>query len=123
MKKLLLVASSSALFLLVSAMVASSADIVGTIVNSAGAPIAGMTVSVQNQAGAAVGSGVTDETGKYAIHGLVPGTYTLISKGQSAVAYVGDQGLTVEWGSAPNSPIIAAASQGTAQSATAPNSR
>jgi hypothetical protein len=123
MKKLLFVASSSALFLLVSAMVVSSADIVGTIVNPAGAPIAGMTVSVQNQAGAAVGSGVTDETGKYAIHGLVPGTYTLISKGQTAVAYVGDQGLTVEWGIAPNSQIIAAARQGTTQSATAPNSR
>ena len=104
-------------------MVVSSADIVGTIVNPAGAPIAGMTVSVQNQAGAAVGSGVTDETGKYAIHGLVPGTYTLISKGRSAVAYVGDQGLTVDWGIAPNSQIVAAARQGTAQSAPAPNSR
>jgi len=123
MKKLLFVASSSALILIGSAIVVSSADIVGTIVNPAGAPIAGMTVSVQNQAGAAVGSGVTDQTGTYAIHGLVPGTYTLISKGQSAVAYVGDQGLTVDWGIAPNSQIVAAARQGTAQSATAPNSR
>lgn len=126
MKKLLFVASSSALFLLGSAMAASSANIVGTIVNPAGAPIAGVTVSVQNQAGAAVGSGVTDAIGQYVIHGLAPGTYTMISKGQSAVAYVGDQGLTVDWGVAPNSQIIAAARQGTtAQPAisSAPNSR
>ncbi len=126
MKKLLFVASSSALFLLGSAIAASSADIVGAVVNPAGAPIAGVTVSVQNQAGAAVGSGVTDETGQYVIHGLVPGTYTLISKGQSAVAYVGDQGLTVDWGIAPNSQIIAAARQGTSAQSTvspAPSSR
>src|SRR5579863_10165315 len=113
MKKLLFVVSSWTLFLLGSAMAASSADIVGTVVNPAGAPIAGVTVSVENQAGAAVGSGVTDGAGQYAIHGLMPGTYTMISKGQSAVAYVGDQGLTVDWGIAPNSQIIAVARQGT----------
>ena len=85
----------------------------------------GVTVAVQNQSGAAVGSGVTDETGQYVIHGLVPGTYTFISKGQSAIAYVGDQGLTVDWGIAPNSQIIAAARQGTERSAvsSAPNGR
>jgi hypothetical protein len=125
MKKLLVVASSSALFLLGFATAASSADIVGTIVNPAGAPLTGVTVSVQNQAGAAVGSGVTDGTGQYEIRGLAPATYTLIAKGQSAVAYVGDQGLTVDWGIAPNSQVIAAARQGTGQSAvsSAPNRR
>ena len=124
-KKLLFVASSSALFLLGSVMAASSADIVGTIVNPAGAPMAGVTVAVQNQSGAGAGSGVTDETGQYVIHGLTPGIYTLISKGQSAVAYVGDQGLTVDWGVASNSQVIAAARQGTRQSAVSstPNSR
>jgi hypothetical protein len=123
MKKLLFVVSSLALFLLGSVMAGSSADIVGTMVNTAGAPVTGVTVSVQTQAGAAVSSGVTDETGQYVIRGLVPGTYTLISKGQSAVAYVGNQGLTVDWGIGPNSQIIAAARQGTAQSelSSAPN--
>jgi uncharacterized surface anchored protein len=86
------------------------------IVNPAGAPLKGVTVSVQNQAGAEVGIGVTDESGQYVIHGLAPGTYTLISKGQSAVTYVGDQGITVDWGIAANSQIIAAARQGTAPS-------
>jgi hypothetical protein len=117
LKKLLVVASSSALLLIGSAVAASSADIVGMIVNPAGAPLKGVTVSVQNQAGAAVGIGVTDESGQYVIHGLAPGTYTLISKGQSAVTYVGDQGITVDWGIAANSQIIAAARQGTAPSA------
>ena len=51
---------------------------------------------------------------KYAIHGLAPGTYTMMLKGQTAVAYVGDQGITVDWGIAANSQVIAAARQGTA---------
>ena len=125
MKKLLFVASSLALVLLGSAMAVWSADIVGTIVNPSGSPLTGVTVSVQNQAGAAVSSGVTDESGQYVIHGLAPGTYTLISEGQTAVAYVGDQGLTVDWGIASNSQVIAAARQGTGQSAVSstPSSR
>jgi uncharacterized surface anchored protein len=125
MKKLLVVASNAALFLLGSAVAVSSADIVGMIVNPAGAPVTGVMVSVQNQAGAAVGNGVTDEAGRYVIHGLVPGTYTLISKGQSAVTYIGDEGITVDWGIAANSQVIAAARQGIAPSAvsSAPNGR
>jgi Carboxypeptidase regulatory-like domain len=125
MKKFLFVASSLALVLLGSTVAVWSADIVGAIVNPSGSPLTGVTVSVQNQAGAAVSSGVTDESGQYVIHGLAPGTYTLISQGQTAVAYVGDQGLTVDWGIASNSQVIAAARQGTGQSAvsSAPNSR
>jgi len=117
MKKLLFVTWSSALLLIGSAVAGSSADIVGIIVNPAGAPVTGVTVSVQNQAGAAVGNGVTDEAGRYVIHGLAPGTYTLISKGQSAVTYIGDEGITVDWGIAANSQVIAAARQGVAPSA------
>ena len=114
MKKLLLVTWGAGVLLLGSAAAASSADIVGTIVNPSGAPIPGVTVSAQTQAGAAVGSGVTDEAGRYVVHGLVPGTYVLVSKGQSAVTYVGDQGVTVDWGIAADSRVIAAARQGTA---------
>ena len=117
MKKLLVVVWTSALLCMGSATIASSADIVGTIVNLAGAAIPGITVSVQNQAGAAVGNGVTDEAGQYVIHGLMPGTYTLTAKGQSAVTYIGEQGITVNWGVAPNSQVIAVARQGTAPSA------
>ncbi len=117
MKKILFLASSLALVLLGSAMAVWSADIVGTIVNPAGAAIPGITVSVQNEAGAAVGNGVTDEDGQYVIHGLAPGTYTLTAKGQSAVTYIGEQGITVNWGIAPHSKGLAVARQGTAPSA------
>ncbi len=109
-----LVALSSYALLLGYAAAGLSADIVGTTVDPAGSPIPGVTVSVQNQAGAAIGASVSDETGKYAIHGLPPGIYTLIAKGQTAVAYVGDRGITVDWGIAANSQVIAAARQGTA---------
>jgi len=92
----------------------SAAEIVGTIMNSAGAPVSGITVSAQNQAGATVGVSVSDGTGKYAIQGIASGIYILMAKGQTAVAYVGDQGMTVDWGIAANSQIIAAARTGTA---------
>jgi len=108
-----LIVWGSAALVLGYAAVGLSADIVGTIVNPSGAPIPGVTVSVQNQAGAAVGASVSDRTGKYAIYGLPPGNYTLISAGQTAVAYVGDRGITVDWGIAGNSHVIAAAKQGT----------
>src|SRR5208283_432485 len=96
------------------AAVGLSADIVGTIVNPSGAPIPGVAVSVQNQAGAAVGTSVSDGAGRYSIHGLTPGAYTLISSGQTAVTYLGDQGITVDWGIAANYQVFAVARQGTA---------
>lgn len=110
MKKL--VALGSAALLLGYPAAGLSADIVGTIVNPAGAPIPGVTVSVQNQAGVAVGTSVSDGTGKYVIDDLATGTYTLTAKGQTAVAYVGDQGITVDWGIAANSQVIAVATRG-----------
>ena len=112
MKKLLALGSGA--LLLGYATAGLSADIVGMIVNPAGTAIQGVTVSVQNQSGAMVGVSVSDGSGKYAIHGLEPGTYTLMAKGQTAVAYVGDQGITVNWGIAADSQVIAAARQGTA---------
>lgn len=112
MKKL--VALGSGALLLGYASAGLSADIVGTIVNPAGAPVPGVTVSVQNRAGTAAGASVSDGMGMYAIHGLVPGTYMLMAKGQSAVVYVADRGVTVDWGIAADSQVIAAARQGTA---------
>ena len=114
MKKLFTLGSGA---LFVSCATAGfSADIIGTIVSPAGEPIRGVTVSVEDNAGAAVGASASDVAGKYIIHALAPGTYTLTANGQTAVAYVGDQGLTVDWGIASNSQVIAAARQGMAPS-------
>src|SRR5271170_4746801 len=113
MRKLVAMVLVPEALLLGCAAVGLSAEIVGTVVNPTGAPISGITVSVQNQAGVAVGASVSDGTGQYTIDRLSPGTYTLTLKGQTAVAYVGDQGITVDWGIAANSQVIAAARQGT----------
>ena|SRR5271163_1191698 len=90
------------------------ADLVGTVFNSRGEPVPGVTVSVVNSAGAEAGKGVSDAHGRYAISNLVSGTYKLGSSGQWVMAYIGDRGLTVNWGLAPHSPPVAIASQGTA---------
>jgi len=113
MKKVVAMVVGLGALVLSHVAVGLSGDIVGIIVNPAGVPITGETVLVQNDEGAAVGAGASDGTGKYAIHGLAPGTYTMILKGQTAVTYVGDQGITVDWGIAANSQVIAVATQGT----------
>jgi hypothetical protein len=49
----------------------------GTVTDDSGAAIPGATVTVTNQGNGLTVSGVTDETGAYAIRNLQPGTYTL----------------------------------------------
>lgn len=109
----LLSASAFSAVLLLGAVVAFGADIVGTVADPSGAPIAGVKVSVENQAGVNVGATSSDSLGKYEFHGLQTGTYTLLSSGQSAVSYVGPQGLTVNWGVSHNASAIATALSGT----------
>jgi uncharacterized surface anchored protein len=51
--------------------------VAGTVVDDSGAAIPGATVTVVNQGTGLEVSGVTDETGAYAIRNLQPGTYTV----------------------------------------------
>jgi hypothetical protein len=90
------------------------ADLVGRVMNSRGEAVSGLTISVVNSAGVDSGKAVSDAAGRYAISNLTPGIYTLSSAGQSVMSYVGEQGLTVNWGLAPHSPPVAVATQGTA---------
>ena len=106
-----IVAAAAALCLGV-ASVGFGADIVGTVADTSGAPIPGVTVSVGSQTGTHVGTATSDSLGRYAIRGLQPGTYTFSARGQSAVSYVGDNGLTVDWGVPSNAPPIATAHAG-----------
>jgi hypothetical protein len=69
------------------------------------------------------GKAVSDATGAYAITNLTPGAYKLnIVPGQWVMSYVGDKGLTVNWGLAPHSPPVAVATLGTAADASATSS-
>jgi Carboxypeptidase regulatory-like domain len=116
MRNLSVLTAISAALMVGAASVAFSADIVGTIGGPGGKPIPGVQVSVDNQSGVTVGSATSDTLGRYEFRGLQPGTYTLNSSGQSAVSYVGPNGVTVNWGVTPNAPAIATAHVGTGSS-------
>jgi hypothetical protein len=96
------------------------ADLVGRVLNSHGEPVSGVTVSVVNAADVEAGKGVSNANGGYAISNLKPGAYKLnIVPGQWLMSYIGENGLTVNWGLAPHSPPVAVATQGTAADASA----
>jgi hypothetical protein len=107
----------SAALLLGVAMSAFGADIVGTVADPGGAPIPGVTVSAASKTGTQVATATSDSHGRYAMQGIQPGTYRLNAHGQSAVSYVGENGLTVDWGVSPTAPTIATAHEGTGSGA------
>jgi hypothetical protein len=93
---------------------ARGADVVGTVLNNRGEPVSGVTVSVVNSAGSDAGKGVSDAHGRYSISNLTPGVYKLGASGQWVMSYIGDRGLTVNWGLAPHAMPVAVGRQGTA---------
>jgi hypothetical protein len=90
------------------------ANLVGMVSNNRGEPVPGVAVSVVNSAGIDSGKAVSDARGRYAISNLAPGIYKLGSSGQWVMSYIGDRGLTVNWGLAPRQIPVAIAKQGTA---------
>ena len=89
------------------------ANLVGTVSNNRGEGVPGVSVTVVNSAGIDSGKAISDVHGHYAISNLAPGTYTLDSSGQQVMSYIGDRGLTVNWGLAPRTIAVAIARQGT----------
>ena len=91
------------------------ADLVGRVLSSHGEAVSGVTVRVVNAKDVEAGKAVSDANGSYAISNLTPGAYKLnIVPGQWVMSYIGDKGLTVNWGLAPHSPPVAVATLGTA---------
>jgi len=101
--------------LVFSGTVGRAAEVAGKIADRSGAPVPKVTVSVKNKAGVQIGSGISDATGRYAIRNLDAGIYTFVVNGQTAVAYVDADGLTVDWGIAYDAPAIAVARRGIEQ--------
>jgi hypothetical protein len=89
------------------------ANLVGTVSNNRGEGVPGVSVTVVNSADVDSGKAISDAHGHYAISNLAPGTYKLGSSGQWVMSYIGDRGLTVNWGLAPHAIAVAIARQGT----------
>ena len=99
------------------------ADLVGKVLNNRGEPVSGVNVTVVNAADVDAGRAISDARGAYAISNLKPGAYKLnIVPGQWVMSYIGDKGLTVNWGLAPHSPPVAVATLGTAADSSATRS-
>jgi len=100
------------MLVIIRATAASSADLVGQVVDEMGQPVAGAQVSVLASTGASAGSAVSDTAGSYEIHGLKAGAYRLMLKGETVVSYVPAEGLTVNWGLSKTGPPLAIAKLG-----------
>ena len=114
MRILFAITVTAVVLIALSVLPARSADIVGQVIDQGMAPVAGLHLSVVNQAGVQIAMTTSDGTGSYSFHDIAPGTYSLNLNGQSAVAYLPRDGLTVNWGLAKNSPPIAVAKPGIA---------
>jgi hypothetical protein len=94
-------------------------SVAGTVVDAQGNPVAGVQITVKDANGNIVGQAVTDPGGQYTVSNLPAGQYTLTLdplktgfQGNTVVAFVGGEGLTVNWTVATNAAAIAAAAPG-----------
>jgi hypothetical protein len=95
------------------APVVHAAEIVGRILNVGGQPAVNERVQLREfKSGQLVSELYSDHAGNYRIEDVTPGTYVIYVRSQPGVAYVGQQGLTVDWGLAPNAPPVAVATRG-----------
>lgn len=123
MMRKLLATMVAGLFVLAAASAALCADVVGTVSDVNAKPVPGIQIIVENAAGKIVGKILTDTKGYYRLTGLDPGKYTYVLdpqgtsfKGGSAVSYLGDKGLTIDWRVSAGAPPSAMAAEGTSNS-------
>jgi hypothetical protein len=91
-----------------------ASEVVGRVVEIGGRPVAGEQVRLREEAKDTSQTVVTDAMGRYWIQNVKPGPYVLYVRNQSAVAYVDEPGLTVDWGVSPGAPPVAVATRGIA---------
>jgi hypothetical protein len=104
---------------LVAPPLALAADVAGAILDQVGRPVAGINISAQKEGTKTSIQASSDEHGQYRIIGLAPGIYdfrldpgTKGFKAGTAVSYVDDRGLSVDWRVSPGGNAVAAAKEG-----------
>ena len=132
MKRSGFAAGAAGIGLFMSTSAGFCADLAGTVADAQHDPVPGAVISVKAEGAAVALQAISDSQGAYRITGLSPGLYDLALKSQSAsckggtsVAYVGEQGLSVDWLCSPKAEAIALARNGvpatqTAEAASAP---
>ncbi len=83
---------------------ASCAEVVGMVKDLAGKPVQGVKIQAVDASGTVVGQALSGPKGTYAINGLVPAKYVFKLdplatgfKPGDGVAYLGVEGLTIDW--------------------------
>jgi hypothetical protein len=118
MKRLALVAMGAAVLLLLESPVVFCAEVIGSVADTQGHPVAGAKILIKNLANNVMSEAHCNQSGRYQVTGLTPGTYQYILfpvsgfKGGDAVSYLGDKGLTIDWHVSGATAAIAFASNG-----------
>ncbi|MGO9455409.1 MAG: carboxypeptidase-like regulatory domain-containing protein [Candidatus Binataceae bacterium] len=103
-----------------SASAAFCAQIVGVVKSDAGQPVQGIKISaIDSASGKLAGDTLTGADGRYSISGLAKGKYVFkldpLATGfqpGDGVAYLGDDGLTVDWSVSPSAVALDGATPG-----------
>lgn len=100
-----------------------TSTIVGSVVNNQKNPVPGIKILAKDPSGKILGEAVTDAEGNYKLKNLSIGQYHLTLdplkspfQGETVVAALGTQGLTVDWIVSKSARAIAAATLGIASS-------
>jgi len=100
-----------------------TSTIVGSVVNNQKNPVPGIKILGKDPSGKILGEAVTDAEGNYKLKNLSIGQYQLTLdplkspfQGETVVAALGPQGLTVDWIVSKSAKAIAAATLGIASS-------
>jgi len=100
-----------------------TSTIAGSVVNPQKNPVPGIKILAKDSSGKILGEAVTDAEGNYNLKNLSVGQYQLSLdpmkapfQGETVVAALGPQGLTVDWIVSKNAKAIATATLGIASS-------
>jgi hypothetical protein len=98
----------------------SCAEVVGTVKDVAGKPVQGVKIEAVDESGAVAGQALSGPKGTYFINGLKLGKYVFKLDPQAAgfqpgngVAYLGAEGLTIDWTVSPGAVALDDATPGT----------